>query len=153
MEIKEIVKSVYSASTIQWDRRLFDSLLPLPDGTSYNAYIVKGEEKTALIDTTDPEKQQGLLDALEKLEFNIDYIIANHAEQDHSGSIPAVLGRFPNAKVVCSPKCKDMLVQHLLIDEGAIITADDGFTLSLGGKTLEFIHTPWVHWPETMVTS
>lgn len=152
MEIKEIVAGVYAAPTIHWDRRLFDALIPLPDGTSYNAYIVKGEEKTALIDTTDPEKQQELVDALEKMNIDIDYIIANHAEQDHSGSIPAVLGRYPNAKVVCSPKCKDMLVQHLLIDEAAIITADDGFTISLGGKTLEFIHTPWVHWPETMST-
>ncbi|MCK5024109.1 MAG: FprA family A-type flavoprotein, partial [Thermoplasmata archaeon] len=84
MEVKEITKGVYAAPTLHWDRRLFDELIPLPDGTSYNAYIVKGDEKTALIDTADPEKQQELLDALKKIEVNIDYIVANHAEQDHS---------------------------------------------------------------------
>ncbi len=152
MEIKEITKGVYAAPTLHWDRRLFDELIPLPDGTSYNAYIVKGDEKTALIDTADPEKQHELLDALEKMEVNIDYIVANHAEQDHSGSIPAVLEQYPNAKVLCTPKCKPMLVEHLLISEDIITTMDDGSTISLGGKTLEFIHTPWVHWPETMST-
>ncbi len=152
MEVKEITKGVYAAPTLHWDRRLFDELIPLPDGTSYNAYIVKGDEKTALIDTADPEKQQELLDALKKIEVNIDYIVANHAEQDHSGSIPAVLEQYPNAKVLCTPKCKPMLVEHLLISEDKITEMDDGSTISLGGKTLEFIHTPWVHWPETMST-
>ena len=152
MEVKEITAGVYAAPTIHWDRRLFDQLIPLPDGTSYNAYIVKGDEKTALIDTADPEKQHELLDALKKMGANIDYIIANHAEQDHSGSIPAVLEQYPNAKVLCSPKCKDMLVEHLLINEDIITPMEDGSTISLGDKTLQFIHTPWVHWPETMST-
>jgi len=152
MEVKEITTGVYAVPSIHWDRRLFDELIPLPDGTSYNAYIVKGDEKTALIDTADPEKQQELLDALKKMEVNIDYIVANHAEQDHSGGIPAVLEQYPNAKVLCTPKCKPMLVEHLLISEDKITEMDDGSTVSLGGKTLEFIHTPWVHWPETMVT-
>ncbi len=152
MEIKEITDGIYAAPTIHWDRRLFDELIPLPDGTSYNAYIVKGDEKTALIDTADPSKQQELLDALEEMEVDINYIIANHAEQDHSGSIPAVLERYPNAKVLCTPKCKVMLVEHLLINEDVITAMDDGSTISLGGKTLEFVHTPWVHWPETMST-
>ena len=152
MEVKEITKGVYAAPTIHWDRRMFDALIPLPDGTSYNAYIVKGDEKTALIDTADPEKQQELLDALEKMGVDIDYIVANHAEQDHSGSIPAVLERYPDAKVLCTPKCKPMLVDHLLISEDIITEMEDGSTISLGGKTLEFIHIPWVHWPETMST-
>ena len=152
MDIKEITKGVYAAPTIHWDRRLFDQLIPLPDGTTYNAYIVRGSEKTALIDTADPEKQQELLDALKKMEVNIDYIVANHAEQDHSGSIPAVLEMYPDAKVLCTPRCKVMLIDHLLIDEDSITAMDDRATISLGGKTLEFIHIPWVHWPETMGT-
>lgn len=152
MEIKEIAAGVYAAPTIHWDRRIFDQLIPLPDGTTYNAYIVKGNEKTALIDTADPEKQQELLDALEEMDINIDLIVANHAEQDHSGSIPAVLERYPGANVLCTPKCKPMLVDLLLIDEGKITPMEDGSTISLGGKTLEFIHTPWVHWPEAMST-
>ena len=152
MEIKKITTGVYAAPTKHWDRRLFDELIPLPDGTTYNAYIVKGDRKTALIDTVDPSKQQELLDALQGMNVNIDYIIANHAEQDHSGSIPAVLEYYPNAKVTCTQKCKVMLTEHLLINEELINAVDDGSTLSLGGKTLEFIHTPWVHWPETMST-
>ena len=152
MEIKKITEGVYAAPTKHWDRRLFDELVPLPDGTTYNAYIVKGDRKTALIDTVDPSKQQELLDALQDMNVNIDYIIANHAEQDHSGSIPAVLKRYPNAKVICTQKCKVMLTDHLLINENLITAVDDHSTLSLGGKTLEFIHTPWVHWPETMST-
>ena len=82
----------------------------------------------------------------------IDYIIANHAEQDHSGSIPKVLELYPEAKVVTNSKCKSMLMDLLLIPVDKFITINDGDTLSLGDKTLEFIFTPWVHWPETMVT-
>ncbi|MEA3458239.1 MAG: FprA family A-type flavoprotein, partial [Candidatus Thermoplasmatota archaeon] len=152
MEIKKITAGVYAAPAKHWDRRLFDELIPLPEGTSYNAYIVKGDKKTALIDTVDPSKQQELLDALQDMNVNIDYIVANHAEQDHSGSIPAVLERYPNAKVACTQKCKVMLIEHLLINEDLITAVDDGSTLPLGGKTLEFIHMPWVHWPETMST-
>jgi len=82
----------------------------------------------------------------------IDYVIANHAEQDHAGSIPNVLAKYPNAKVVTTPKGKDILVALLCILEDRFTTTNDGETLSLGNKTLEFIHAPWVHWPETMLT-
>jgi flavorubredoxin len=77
-------------------------------------------------------------------------VVANHAEQDHSGAIPQVLEKYPEAKVVCTPKCKDMLIDLLMIPEEKFITVNDKETLSLGDKTLEFIYTPWVHWPETM---
>lgn len=136
---------------VDWDRRLFDSLIPLPDGTSYNAYLVRGSEKTALLDTVDPTMTDVLMAQLADV-ASVDYVVAHHAEQDHSGSIPAVLERYPNARVVCTPKGKDMLMDLLLISEERFITVADGETLSLGDKTLQFIHTPWVHWPETMVT-
>jgi len=136
---------------IDWDRRLFDSLIPLPDGTSYNAYLIKGDGKTALVDSVDPAMTEVLLRQLKDVE-NLDYVICNHAEQDHSGSIPHVLKRYQHAKVICTEKCRDMLVEHLLIAEDAFRTVRDGEVISLGNKTLRFIHTPWVHWPETMVT-
>jgi flavorubredoxin len=79
-------------------------------------------------------------------------VIAHHGEQDHSGSIPAVLEKYPKAKVVCSPKAKGILMDLLAVPEDQFITVGDGEILSLGNVTLEFIHTPWVHWPETMVT-
>lgn len=138
---------------IDWDRRLFDELIPLPDGTSYNSYLIKGSEKTALIDTVDPSMESVLLNRLKQAGVkNIDYVIANHAEQDHSGTIPPVLEKYPTAKVVTTPRGKDMLIGLLLIPEDKFITVSDGETLSLGDKTLEFIHAPWVHWPETMLT-
>jgi flavorubredoxin len=151
MKARQIKTNVYWVGAIDWDRRLFDALIPLPDGTSYNSYLVQGSQKVALIDTVNPSMTHVLMAYLENVPA-IDYVIANHAEQDHSGSIPWVLVKYPAAKVVTTPKGKDLLMALLLIPEDKFITVDDGETLSLGDKTLEFIHAPWVHWPETMLT-
>jgi flavorubredoxin len=151
MKARQIKTNVYWVGAIDWDRRLFDSLIPLPDGTSYNAYLVQGSQKVALIDAVDTSMTHVLMAYLDNVPV-IDYVIANHAEQDHAGSIPQVLAKYPDAKVVTTPKGRDMLVALLLIPEDRFITVSDGETLSLGDKTLEFIHAPWVHWPETMLT-
>jgi flavorubredoxin len=136
-----------------FDRRLFDELIPLPEGTSYNAYWIRGEEKTALIDCVDPSKCDDLFARLSNLGVrSLDYVVANHAEQDHSGALPRVLERFPSAMVLATPKCKDMLMDHLHVPGERIRSVDDGESVSLGGRTLKFIHFPWVHWPETMLT-
>ena len=151
--MRQLKPNIYFVGAIDWDRRLFDELIPLPDGTSYNAYLIKGSEKTALLDTVDPTKTTVLIDNLIKLGVDrIDYIIAHHAEQDHSGSIPDILMLYPDAKVVTNPKCKGMLIDLLNISEDKFITVDDGQTLSLGDKTLQFLYIPWVHWPETIGT-
>lgn len=151
--MRQIKPNVYAVGAIDWDARLFDRLIPLPDGTSYNSYVVRGNEKVVLLDTVDPSKTEILLDNLVSLGINkIDYIIAHHAEQDHSGSLPDILLIYPDAKVVTNPKCKGMLIDLLDIEEDKFITVEDGQTLSLGDKTLQFIYTPWVHWPETMST-
>ncbi|MBN1806774.1 MAG: FprA family A-type flavoprotein [Sedimentisphaerales bacterium] len=151
--MRQIKPNIYAVGAIDWDARLFDRLIPLPDGTSYNAYIVRGKEKTALTDTADPAKTELLLNNILKLGINkIDYVISHHAEQDHSGSLPDVLLMYPEAKVVTNPKCKGMLIDLLDIEDDKFITVEDGETLSLGDKTLEFIYLPWVHWPETMGT-
>ncbi len=153
MTVKKIKKDIYWVGAIDWDRRLFDELIPLPEGTSYNAYLIKGQKKTALIDTVDPTKEDDLLDNLDDLGIeHLDYIVVNHAEQDHSGAIPLMLELYSEAKIVTNQKCKKMLMEHLLIKEDKIITVNDNDTLSLGGKTLRFIFAPWVHWPETMLT-
>jgi len=150
---RELKSNIFFVGAIDWDRRLFDELIPLPDGTSYNAYLVKGKEKTALIDTVDPTMTEVLTKNLNQLEIkDINYVIANHAEQDHSGSLPQILDMYPNAKVVCTTKCKGLLMDLLSIPEDKFKTVEDRETLSLGDKTLEFIHAPWVHWPETMLT-
>jgi flavorubredoxin len=153
MKPREIKRSVYFVGAVDWDRRLFDSLIPLPDGTSYNSYLITGSEKTALIDTVDPTMEQVLVKHLDELEVKtLDYLIANHAEQDHSGTIPRILEKYPEAKLVCTPRCKGMLIDLLLVAEDRFITVEDRETISLGDRTLEFIHAPWVHWPETMFT-
>ncbi|MGB5158507.1 MAG: FprA family A-type flavoprotein [Desulfobacterales bacterium] len=148
---RKIKENIYLLGAIDWDRRLFDSLIPLPDGTTYNAYLIEGSEKTVLLDAVDPPMADELISQLDGVS-KIDFIISHHAEQDHSGSIPRVLERFPEAKVITTPKAKPMLIDLLKVPENAFITVTDGETLSLGDKTLKFIHTPWVHWPETMVT-
>ena len=153
MTARSIVKDIFSVGSIHWDRRIFDELIPLPEGTSYNSYLIKGSGKTALIDTVDPEKWHELEMNLCELGIDkIDYIVTNHSEQDHSGSIPMLLEKFPDAKVVTNEKCKAFEMDHLHICEDKFIVVKDNDTLSLGNKTLRFILTPWVHWPETMVT-
>jgi flavorubredoxin len=151
MKAREIREDVYLVGAVDWDRRLFDALVPIPDGTSYNAYLVQGTEGTALLDTVDPSMSDTLLSQLAEI-ANIDYVVAHHAEQDHSGSIPIVLSKYPEAKVVTSPKGKGMLIDLLRIPDEKFVTVEDRQMISLGNKTLEFIYTPWVHWPETMVT-
>jgi flavorubredoxin len=151
--MRQLTRNVYAVSAIDWDRRLFDALIPLPDGTSYNAYLIKGSDKVALLDTVDPTKTAVLIDNLTKAGTDrIDYIVAHHGEQDHSGSIPDILTLYPGAKVVTNPKCKQMLIDLLELEENRFITVDDGQTLSLGDKTLQFVYVPWVHWPETFAT-
>ena len=151
MKARKIKDNIYWMGSVDWDSRLFDSLIPLPDGTSYNAYLIEGSEKTVLLDTVDPPMAEEFMAQLEGIP-KIDYIVSQHAEQDHSGTIPQVLEKYPEAKLISTPKAKGMLIDLLQIPEDSFITVEDGETLSLGDKTLKFIHTPWVHWPETMVT-
>lgn len=149
--MRALAKNVFAVGAIDWDLRLFDSLIPLPDGTSYNSFLIKGSEKTALLDTVSPRKTDDLIGHLINAGAGkIDYIIAHHAEQDHSGSLPDILVLYPEAKVVTNAKCKGMLIDLLEIEEDRFIVIEDRESLSLGDKTLEFVFTPWVHWPETM---
>jgi flavorubredoxin len=153
MACQELKPGIYSVGAADRDRKLFDELIPLPDGTSYNAYLIKGSEKIALIDTVYPPKKNELIGNLKELGINkIDYVVANHAEGDHSGSIPEVLKAYPDAKVITNPKCKGMLMDVMPVPDEKFITVQDRETISLGNRTLEFIYAPWVHWPETMFT-
>ncbi len=151
MKARKIKDRIYWMGSVDWDRRLFDALVPLPDGTSYNAYLIEGSEKTVLLDSVDPARADELMAQLGGVS-KIDYIISHHTEQDHSGTIPQILKKYPEARLISTPKAKGMLIDLLQIPEESFITVKDGETLSLGDKTLKFIHAPWVHWPETMVT-
>ena len=153
MQARKIGEGIWWVGAVDWDRRLFDSLIPLPDGTSYNAYFVQGTEKSALIDAVDPAMRRVLFERLQSLNLSaIDYVIANHAEQDHSGCIPDILDAYPMAKVVTSDKGKSLVMDLLAVPEDRILTVKDGEAIELGDKTLQFRYFPWVHWPETMIT-
>lgn len=153
MACEKIRENVYSVGVKDFTRRLFDELIPLPDGTSYNSYLIRGSEKIALIDTAQPGFENELLSNIEKSGVNkIDYIIANHAEGDHSFASRFLLEKFPGSKIVTNEKCRAILKDYLHIDDESFKIIKDGETLSLGNKNLEFIFAPWVHWPETMFT-
>ncbi|MDD1656764.1 MAG: FprA family A-type flavoprotein [Methanomicrobiales archaeon] len=153
MTAREMLPGIFEVGAIDWDRRLFDELIPLPQGTSYNSYLIRGSEKTLLIDTVDPPFARTLLDHLDSLGVKtIDYVVANHAEQDHSGTLGTLLARYPMVRVVTNAKCRDMLKDLLLIPDDRFQVIQDREKLSLGDRTVEFLFAPWVHWPETMLT-
>lgn len=150
--MKQIIENVFFCGLPDKNRKLFDQLVPLPQGTTYNAYVVKGSEKVALIDTMYEKLRSEFVDMIAASGLKIDYIISNHAEPDHSGSIGALLEKFPQAVVYASPKCAENLKNMLHIPEAKIKVVSEGEELPLGGKTLRFMITPWVHWPDTMFT-
>ncbi|NLX50315.1 MAG: FprA family A-type flavoprotein [Methanospirillum sp.] len=153
MSARSVAPGVLSVGAIDWDRRLFDDLIPLPDGTSYNVFLVQGSEKVALIDSVDSGTEMSLMTNLVKAGAErIDYIVVNHAEQDHTGTLPLLLEMYPEASVVTNKTCKDLLMLFHGIPEERITVVGDRETLSLGDRTLEFLITPWVHWPDTMLT-
>lgn len=153
MYFKEIKTNILYAGMNDKDRLIFDELIPLDEGTSYNSYIVKGSEKTAIIDTMYPKFTAEYIKSLEENNITeVDYIIANHGEQDHSGSIPALLEKYPNAIVITNAVCANNLKEMLFVPQEKIKTVTNGEELSLGDKTLKFMIAPGVHWPDTMFT-
>ena len=152
--VPEICKDVYWVGVKDWSRRLFDSLIPLPQGTTYNAYLIKGKEKTALIDTVNPGFEgelEGKVNIISSLE-ELDYVVMNHAEPDHAGAIPYILNRNKKALIVTTEKGARIASVQYRAPTERIKTVKDGITIDLGSKTLQFIEAPWLHWPETMFT-
>ena len=150
--MKEIASGVYYCGLHDKNRKLFDQLVPLPQGTTYNSYLVKGAQKCALIDTMYEKLLDPYRDMLSACGLKIDYIVSNHAEPDHSGAIPTLLEAYPEAVVLCSPKCAENLSNMLGVDPSRMKVVADGEEIDLGGRTLKFFMTPWVHWPDTMFT-
>lgn len=150
----EISPNVFWVGVEDWNRRVFDAFIPLPYGTSYNSYLVVGQNKTALIDTVNPGFEEALLQKISQIlpPEKIDYVIMNHAEPDHAGSIPAVMQAAKNAKVVASKLGVKLAELYFDVPSERRIVVQEGDTLELGGKTLRFIEAPWLHWPETMFT-
>jgi len=151
MAIKKIANDIYTIQTFDWDKQSFDNILKTPKGTTYNSFLIM-DEKNILIDSTEPSKAKELLENLKSLDIKIDYIISQHAEQDHSGAIPTLLKEYPNAKIIGTKPAKELLENLLGIPQEKILTIEDGESLKTGQHQLKFIVTPWVHWPDTMVT-
>lgn len=153
MKFKEIKKNILYAGMNDEDRLIFDELIPLDHGTSYNSYVVIGSVKTAVIDTMYPKFTKEYLKSFDENGITkVDFIIANHGEQDHSGSLPAMLEKFPEAMVVTNTVCANNLKEMLLIPADRIKIIKHDEELSLGDKTLQFKIAPGVHWPDTMFT-
>lgn len=143
---------VYWVGVNDRETNLFENLWPIPDGISYNSYLVV-DEKVVLVDTVKVDYQEKYLDEILKLTDGrpIDYLIINHMEPDHSGSIKELIRRFPNLKIIGNKKTTDFLKGFYNITDN--IKEVKGLeNLDLGEKTLEFYITPMVHWPETMMT-
>ena len=153
MTAREVVKDIYWVGAIDWDRRLFDELIPLPDGTSYNSYLVKHQDEALLVDTVDPAKKEEFFQNIKETKSkNIKYIIAHHAEQDHAGCIKDVLQNFPGCQVITNNKCKNLLIDELHLEEKNFFEIQDGEIFQFGNRKYQFIFAPWVHWPETFLT-
>ncbi|HOC66940.1 MAG TPA: FprA family A-type flavoprotein [Methanothrix soehngenii] len=151
--VREIKPGVFSIGAIDWDRRLFDALIALPDGTSYNSYLVRGKNKIALIDAVDSTMADVLIENLNALGIKkIDYIIVQHAEQDHTGSLGRLVELYPDSTVAGSARCLELLVEFGLVDKKRTQELKDGDVIDLGGKSLQIISAPWVHWPDTILS-
>ena len=132
---------------------LFESQYPVPNGVSYNSYVIL-DEKVAVMDTVDRRAAE---EWLEKLEAELggrtpDYLVIQHLEPDHAGSAGAFLEKYPDATVVGNAKTFTMLSKYYAYDGSRTVTVKEGDTLSLGGHVLTFVMAPMVHWPEVMVS-
>ncbi len=148
-----IIDGVWWVGVNDHDNPLFEGMWALPDGMRYNAYLVQGSEKTALIDLSRNGFEEAFLEKVRQVVplEKIDYIVHNHLEPDHSGIIPVVYEACSQAEVLATAKGKNFL--HQFYGEGERVTAvKDGDSIDLGGRTLKFLNYPWLHWPDTMFT-
>ena len=153
--IKNVTEKIKYIGVDDTDIDLFESQYIVPNGVSYNSYVIL-DEKVAVMDTVDLRKCDEWLNNLaEALGGRTpDYLVVQHLEPDHAGSIAKVLDRYPNMQIVASDKAVKMMPQFFFdVDfEGRTIAVKEGGTLSLGGRTLHFAMAPMVHWPEVMVS-
>jgi len=148
----QLSPAVHWVGYIDWSVRDFHGYRT-ERGSTYNAYLVCGE-KNALVDTVkDLYAAELLAHVRQHLPLErVDYIVCNHAEPDHSGSMDVVVAACPNATIICNRKCADALKLHFDTSTWRFQIVSDGEKLDLGGRTLQFFDTPMVHWPESMAT-
>lgn len=149
----KIKDNVYYVGAFDPDLRIFDIVVPTENGTTYNSYFIQGTKKSALIDTVKLNTKDQLINKLSGITdiSKIDYIVINHTEPDHSGALHIIKEIAKDATLVYS-KNAHHFVQHIIKKDYNNITVGDGDTLDLGGKTLQFVSAPFLHWPDTMFT-
>jgi flavorubredoxin len=154
LNIPMVKEDVFYVGVKDWNRRLFDALIPLPQGTTYNSYLIRGKDKVALIDTVNPGFEIELENRINNVASvsQIDYVVMNHAEPDHAGAIPHILAVNDKAKLVCTKIGAQAAQIYFRVPEERITLVKDNYAIELGGKTLKFIEAPMLHWPETMFT-
>lgn len=148
----ELRNKIYSVGVVDWNIRDFHSF-DTQRGATYNAYLLQ-DEKTALIDTVKAPFSEILLRNISEMTplEKIDYVVCNHCEPDHSGALPEVMKRLTNAVLLCNAKCKDVLAGHYDITDWKIQIVGPTDRISLGARSLMFVNTPMVHWPESMMS-
>lgn len=150
--MKQITDKIYYVGVNDRNKTLFEGLWPLPNGVSYNAYLVV-DEKVALVDTVEVDFFMPFLENIREVlgDRPIDYVVVNHMEPDHSGSLALIRKYFPDVQIIGNKKTFDMLQGFYHLEEG-LLEVKNGDSIALGDLTLNFVLTPMVHWPETMVT-
>ena len=150
--MKKITDNIYYVGVNDRNKTLFEGLWPLPCGVSYNAYLVV-DEKVALVDTIEVDFFMPFLENIREVlgDRPIDYVVVNHMEPDHSGSLALIKKYYPDVQIIGNKKTFDMLQGFYRLEEG-LLEVKNGDSIALGAKTLNFVLTPMVHWPETMVT-
>ncbi|MBI5873773.1 MAG: FprA family A-type flavoprotein [Candidatus Omnitrophica bacterium] len=148
----ELKNKIYWVGAVDYNVRDFHGYVT-PHGTSYNAYLII-DEKITLVDTVKKGFAADLLDHIREIvpPEKIDYLIVNHVEMDHSGSVPDILNVAKGAKIFCTAKGREGLIKHYQIKDREMNVVKSGDTLSLGSRTLKFIAAPMVHWPDSMFT-
>lgn len=152
-EAVELGKGLYWIGVKDPSLTVFDDLFPTEHGTSYNSYFVKGDTHCAIIDTVKAKRREEFLEKLRSVQdpAEVDYIVVNHSEPDHSGSLSFLLQHCPKAVVVSSQAARTFLGNQIHTPFNSKIVKD-GESLDLGGRTLKFISAPFLHWPDTMFT-
>ncbi|KIH76219.1 Flavorubredoxin [Geoalkalibacter ferrihydriticus] len=149
----EIRPDIFWVGARHPDLEVFDELFPTLHGTTYNAYLVRGSEKIALIDTVKEPFTDEYLDKLQKLVplSDIDLVVVNHTEPDHTGALGRLLEINPDIRVYCT-RAGENFLRQLYVQPFTVHAVSDGEEISLGDKTLRFILAPNLHWPDTMFT-
>ena len=150
--MKQIVNNIYYVGVNDRNKSLFEGLWPLPNGVSYNSYLIV-DEKVCLVDTVEVDFFTQYLENIREVigDRKIDYLVINHMEPDHSGSIALIKKYYPEIQIIGNKKTLGMMEGFYGVTDNEI-EVKNGDSIDLGGRQLTFVLTPMVHWPETMVT-